>query len=440
MDCWKRTKGVVDALVEAFEAGASIREACRHAGIAPATFRSWMERGKEARKAEEGDDDDLEDDDDDALCDVDDDWDWGDDLDDPDGSDRFDEPRAVEGVDLADLDGSADVDDEETSESWADFSWRITRAQLIGERDALLRIQEAGETDWRAAAWYLERTQPADWGALDRETAEELQEKTSGPRRKVIYIYERPSMGVDQYGRTIELSRDPDRPPGSRIEAKPPFDDITHEPVVWGPVRGVQHPEGESEDPDGSDDVGELADPRDLAEPSRSGGLDASGRRPYAPGPSGPVAPIPTPPRSPEAGASDCGTGTFLVPPPPRPAPEPRTDRPGDPGRSWFERSRPIIPATIATVVLLGWLVGRALRWLGSRVVRAVGWVLRAPIRLAMCWRSGIQSLHGGVRDILGVAAQRFDEVKTCLVPSDPMPVGLAFATCHAGRSLPRRE
>ncbi len=391
MSCWKLEEAVIDRLCEALEAGSTVAEACRFAGIDPVTYRRWMARGKAAFDREDDDEENCE-------CET------------------------YENFDDVSIEGSSD-EDASDDVSWADLYARITRSRLIGERDALLRIQEAGETDWRAAAWYLERIQPEDWGAIDRETAQELNETTSGPRRKVIYIYERPSMGVDQYGRTIELSRDPNRPPGSRIEAKPPFDDINHEPVVWGPVRGAsaQPLEDASDDPEGSDAPDDPGGSPQTVVPEMS---DREASPPIE------------------------GTGRFLVPPP---APFRNLDRLDDgstelddgPGRTWLGMIRVGWIALIVGVLAICcmWVIakrgvigaGLGLARVSSAIGRAFGWLVRR-------WSSGFAALRGPCDALirgLDVGLGRFES----WMGFGPVPASIPLGSqIDPDRSWPRRE
>lgn len=44
----------------------------------------------------------------------------------------------------------------------------VREAETVAVKRNLLLIQAAGGKDWRAAAWYLERTQPEDYGPRER--------------------------------------------------------------------------------------------------------------------------------------------------------------------------------------------------------------------------------------------------------------------------------
>lgn len=41
-----------------------------------------------------------------------------------------------------------------------EFGDRVRRAAIVGQMDPLATVRNAARTDWRAAAWYLERTNP----------------------------------------------------------------------------------------------------------------------------------------------------------------------------------------------------------------------------------------------------------------------------------------
>ena len=44
----------------------------------------------------------------------------------------------------------------------------VRKARGLSEMRAVERIRKAGEQDWKAAAWFLERTATARWGRVDR--------------------------------------------------------------------------------------------------------------------------------------------------------------------------------------------------------------------------------------------------------------------------------
>lgn len=52
------------------------------------------------------------------------------------------------------------------------FFRELTKAQAQGMRQALSRIRDAGEKQWQAEAWFLERTRPDLFGRHDKRTVE----------------------------------------------------------------------------------------------------------------------------------------------------------------------------------------------------------------------------------------------------------------------------
>lgn len=59
--------------------------------------------------------------------------------------------------------GETDLQDNVES-PYAAFARALARAEAQAEATRVLRIQAAGEKDWRADAWYLERRFPERWG------------------------------------------------------------------------------------------------------------------------------------------------------------------------------------------------------------------------------------------------------------------------------------
>ena len=92
-------------IVEAIEVGCPARVACRAAGIGLKSFKSWMARGRS--------------------------------------------------------DGEADA-------PYRTFRVAVLKARATSEARALEAIRGAMPCDWRAAAWFLERSRPRRWGRVDR--------------------------------------------------------------------------------------------------------------------------------------------------------------------------------------------------------------------------------------------------------------------------------
>jgi hypothetical protein len=65
---------------------------------------------------------------------------------------------------------------------YARLESEIQQALAEGEAINLARISEAGKTNWRAAAWLLERMYPGKWGP----TTVVANERSSAPKQEVI--------------------------------------------------------------------------------------------------------------------------------------------------------------------------------------------------------------------------------------------------------------
>lgn len=96
-------------LEKVFVGGASIKDACDYVGITDRAYYYWMARGEKARK--------------------------GDDL-------------------------------------YIQFFHIMKKARATGKIDAIARIRQAAVENWQAAAWFLERSDPANWGRRDKLTIE----------------------------------------------------------------------------------------------------------------------------------------------------------------------------------------------------------------------------------------------------------------------------
>jgi hypothetical protein len=65
----------------------------------------------------------------------------------------------------------SEVDDRElTSEEqlFVKLFYEVKKARGLSEMKAVEKIRKAGEQDWKAAAWFLERTATQRWGRVDR--------------------------------------------------------------------------------------------------------------------------------------------------------------------------------------------------------------------------------------------------------------------------------
>lgn len=51
---------------------------------------------------------------------------------------------------------------------FAEFLKTVKAAEAEAEEESLLQIKTAARDSWQAAAWYLERKRPDDWGRRDR--------------------------------------------------------------------------------------------------------------------------------------------------------------------------------------------------------------------------------------------------------------------------------
>ncbi len=68
---------------------------------------------------------------------------------------------------------------------FTEFLEEVTRAKSTAEVALVANINKAGDKDWRAHAFLLERRNPEDWGRRDRIKADITE---SGTVRKVIVI------------------------------------------------------------------------------------------------------------------------------------------------------------------------------------------------------------------------------------------------------------
>lgn len=56
----------------------------------------------------------------------------------------------------------------EKEQMFVDFSTAVEKARAMAEIRALEKIRQAGDSSWQAAAWYLERANPQEWGLIRR--------------------------------------------------------------------------------------------------------------------------------------------------------------------------------------------------------------------------------------------------------------------------------
>ena len=67
---------------------------------------------------------------------------------------------------------------DETERSFVEFAHAVEKARATAEIRAVEKIRQAGDSSWQAAAWYLERANPQDWGLIRRT---ELTGANGGP-------------------------------------------------------------------------------------------------------------------------------------------------------------------------------------------------------------------------------------------------------------------
>jgi hypothetical protein len=109
------TPEVADRITALLRAGNYDEVAARGAGIAPRTFREWMQRGAEGA---EGD------------------------------------------------------------EPYAELRERVEKARAEGEALHVARIAKAAEDDWHASAWFLERSYPGRWGRVSPRPFDDYEKPT----------------------------------------------------------------------------------------------------------------------------------------------------------------------------------------------------------------------------------------------------------------------
>jgi hypothetical protein len=108
----KLTEPVADLIVDVLRKGGFMESAAAAASISKATLYAWLERGDPEREGLAADD-----------------------------------------------------------APYVEFRDRVEQARAAAELDAVERVVEAGKSDWRAAAWFLERSAPDRWAGPRRSSA-----------------------------------------------------------------------------------------------------------------------------------------------------------------------------------------------------------------------------------------------------------------------------
>jgi hypothetical protein len=122
------TPELTEQICQILRAGNYICAACDYVGINESTYHSWVLRGEKEIA-------------------------------------RLDDPKAKPN---------------ESERIFVEFSKAVTRARAQAEIQSVARIRKAAEEDWRADAWYLERSHQQRWGRtkLDVEHSGEVTTKT----------------------------------------------------------------------------------------------------------------------------------------------------------------------------------------------------------------------------------------------------------------------
>lgn len=55
---------------------------------------------------------------------------------------------------------------------YADFAEAVNKARATGKIECAALIRQAARSNWQAAAWFLERSDPTHWGRRDKLTIE----------------------------------------------------------------------------------------------------------------------------------------------------------------------------------------------------------------------------------------------------------------------------
>lgn len=118
-----RTIKIVDAVIRAIEAGASVELAAESVGINRTTIYNWISRGEE----------------------------WSDPPVYQSGKKKG-QPKPIP----------------EEQAVYVDFLDRFTRARAAGKIWHIANIRRHAEEDWRASGFFLERSDPENWGRRDK--------------------------------------------------------------------------------------------------------------------------------------------------------------------------------------------------------------------------------------------------------------------------------
>jgi len=97
----------------------------------------------------------------------------------------------------------------ETTGPYAAFSSAVKKAEGRAEASAVLRIRKAGQMNWTAEAWYLERKFPARWGRLERPQSAE---PTEGDNAKQLIKRKDVRDLLDRLSCCIGVAGDPSEP------------------------------------------------------------------------------------------------------------------------------------------------------------------------------------------------------------------------------------
>lgn len=165
----KLTSEAEQLILKALRAGNYRATAARLAGIHPATFHRWIERG------------------------------------DPNGTNRIDQP-------------------------YRDFAAKVDKAIAEAEAREVTQISRAAEQDWRAAAWRLSRRHPERWAASapPRSTAGRTGVGArQNPQSTIGGLQDIPDPDLEHIARVLGI----DKPIADRPPAEPPVLQLTQ--AVW---------------------------------------------------------------------------------------------------------------------------------------------------------------------------------------------------------------